>query len=216
MAKVSLTGRIGKPMLTLHGTFDALLPKETDSDVYTKMIRDNGLGSRHRYYVIEGGTHVDSRYDRYKAQSRPILPCYRAAFEAMEAMIERGGTPPHNQSVSRTAGGDVVNNCPLAGGSAGSGAGGQGADGTKPRLRVRVTPRRARSGRRTRFTFRVSANGRAVRGAKVRFSGATRKTNRRGRVVIVRRPVRRGLRKAIVRRAGMRTATVRIRILRRR
>jgi len=219
VGKVALTGRIGKPMLTLHGTADALLPIATDSDVYTKMIRDAGLGSRHRYYVIEGGTHVDSRYDRYPEQSRPILPCYRAAFESLEAMVERGTTPPPSQSVARTAGGDIVNNCPLAGASstgAGTGSGGQGAGGSKPRLRVRVTPRRARSGRRTRFTFRVSAEGRAVRGAKVRFAGATRTTNRRGRVVMVRRPVRRGLRKAIVRRRGMRTATVRIRVLRRR
>jgi len=221
MAKVSLTGRIGKPMLTLHGTLDALLPIATDSDVYTKMIRDAGLGSLHRYYVIEGGTHVDSRYDRYPEQSRPILPCYRAAFESLEAMVERGATPPPSQNVARTAGGDIVNNCPLAGGSTtpgagspGSAAGTSGNAASKPRLRMRVTPRRVRSGRRTRFMFRVSAQGRAVRGAKVRFAGATRSTDRRGRAVMVRRPVRRGLRKAVARRVGMRSATLRIRVLR--
>lgn len=222
MAKVSLTGRIGKPMLTLHGTLDALLPIATDSDVYSKMVRDAERSSQHRYYVIEGGTHVDSRYDRYPDKSRPILPCYRTAFVALEAMIERGATPPPSQSVARTAGGDIVNNCPLAGGSSSAGGGQGGSTGTgttgtsKARLRLRVAPRRVRSGRRTRFRFRVSAAGKPVRGAKVRFAGATRRTNRRGRVVMVRRPVRRGLRKAIARKPGMRTATVRIRVLRRR
>ena len=33
--RVSLSGRIGKPMLTLHGTIDTLLPIARDSDVYT-------------------------------------------------------------------------------------------------------------------------------------------------------------------------------------
>ncbi|HEX7299404.1 MAG TPA: tannase/feruloyl esterase family alpha/beta hydrolase, partial [Solirubrobacteraceae bacterium] len=38
VARVSLTGAIGRPMLTLHGTLDALLPIATDSDVYTRMV----------------------------------------------------------------------------------------------------------------------------------------------------------------------------------
>jgi hypothetical protein len=32
----------------------------TDSDVYTRMIREAGRGRLHRYYVIEGASHVDS------------------------------------------------------------------------------------------------------------------------------------------------------------
>ena len=190
---MSLTGRIGKPMLTLHGTLDALLPIRTDSDVYARMIRDAGRGGLHRYYVIEGGSHVDSRYDRYPTELRPILPCYRAAFEAFEAMIERGAAPPPSQTVARTAGGDVANACPLRAAGAGAATPGRAA---KPRLRVRVAPRRARAGRRTRFRFRVTARGRPVRGARVRFAGATRRTGRRGRAVIVRRPARPGLRRA--------------------
>jgi hypothetical protein len=73
-----------------------------------------------------------------------------------------------------------------------------------------------RSGRRTRFRFRVTSRGRAVRGAKVRFDGRTKRTGRRGRAVMVRRPVRPGLRRAVVRKRGKRTASVRIRVLRRR
>jgi hypothetical protein len=55
-----------------------------------------------------------------------------------------------------------------------------------------------------------------VRGAKVRFDGRTKKTNRRGRAVMVRRPARTGVRRAIARKRGMRRATVRVRVLRRR
>ncbi|MEA2420918.1 MAG: hypothetical protein QOF55_17, partial [Thermoleophilaceae bacterium] len=56
--KVSLHGNIGKPMLTLHGTWDALLPIRTDSDIYNALINRAGKGSLHRYYVIEHGNHV--------------------------------------------------------------------------------------------------------------------------------------------------------------
>jgi hypothetical protein len=110
---VSLSGRIGKPLLTLHGTLDALLPIRTDSDVYDRMIRAAGRGSLHRYYRIEGGGHVDGRYDVHPTELRPILPCYRAAFVAFEAMIERGAAPPPDQTVARTVGGDIANKCPL-------------------------------------------------------------------------------------------------------
>ena len=212
VGRVSLTGRIGKPMLTLHGTLDTLLPIRTDSDVYTRMIRDAGRGGLHRYYVIEGGSHVDSRYDRYPDALRPILPCYRTAFAAFEAMIERGQAPPPSQSVSRTAGADVANACPLAGGGSATAPGAGRA--AKPRMRVRVTPRRVRSGRRTRFRFRVTARGRAVRGATVRFADRTKRTGRRGRATMVRRPVRPGLRRAVVRKRGLSRAMVRVRVLR--
>ncbi len=216
VGRVSLTGRIGKPMLTLHGTLDALLPIRTDSDVYTRMIRAAGRGGLHRYYVIEGGSHVDSRYDRYPGALRPILPCYRAAFTAFEAMIERGVSPPPSQTVARTAGGDVVNACPLAGAAGTGGGTGSTRAAARPRLRLRVTPRRLRAGHRTRIRFRVTSRGRPVRGAKVRFAGKTKRTGRRGRAVMVRRVFRPGLRRAVARKRGTRSASVRVRVQRRR
>ena len=63
LARVSLTGKIGKPLLTLHGTLDSLLPIRTDSDVYDAMIAGQHRDRLHRYYRIEGGNHVDSLVD---------------------------------------------------------------------------------------------------------------------------------------------------------
>jgi hypothetical protein len=108
--RVELTGRIGKPMITLHGTKDALLPRETDSDVYTRLIAAAGRSELHRYYVVEDGNHVDSFYSLLPAVTRPILPCYRDAFAALEAWVERGVAPPPNRTIPRPAG-DVVNTC---------------------------------------------------------------------------------------------------------
>ncbi|MFJ5773865.1 tannase/feruloyl esterase family alpha/beta hydrolase [Streptomyces sp. NPDC093094] len=118
VARVALTGRIGRPMITLHGDLDALLPRAADSDVYARMIDERGRGGLHRYYTVPGGTHVDGLHDTYPDRLRPILPCYRQAFDALVAWVEHGTTPPADRAVSTPAGGDVVDSCDLDGAGA--------------------------------------------------------------------------------------------------
>ncbi|NNN29601.1 tannase/feruloyl esterase family alpha/beta hydrolase [Streptomyces sp. S3(2020)] len=114
VARVALTGRIGRPLITLHGDLDALLPAATNSDVYARMIDASGRGRLHHYYTVEGGTHVDGLYDTYPDRLRPILPCYRSAFDTLVSWVERGTPPPADHAVSRPASGDVVDSCTLA------------------------------------------------------------------------------------------------------
>jgi hypothetical protein len=113
--KISLTGRIGKPMITLHGTLDSLLPMRTNSDNYTAMINNEGRGRLHRYYVVEAGNHVDQLYDEFPDKLRPIAPCYRAAFVALENWVEGKGNrrPPDSKRIPRVAGSDLANQCSL-------------------------------------------------------------------------------------------------------
>lgn len=113
VARVQLTGRIGRPMLTLHGTLDTLLPPATDSDVYAGMIRRAGRGALHRYYVVEDGNHVDGFYPSFPDRLRPMLPCVRTAFDQLTAWVERGASPSPSGFVPRPATGDVVNTCAL-------------------------------------------------------------------------------------------------------
>lgn len=112
VARVSLSGDIGKPLITLHGTLDALLPITTNSDEYAKLVDKAGKSNLHRYYTIEGGNHIDWLYDSFPDKLRPILPCYRAAFELLERWIEESSEPPENQSVPTPKGEDAVNSCP--------------------------------------------------------------------------------------------------------
>lgn len=118
MAKVQLTGAIGKPMITLHGDLDTLLPIRTDSDVYNQLVNANGK-AEHPYYVIQGGNHVDGRFDVFRTQLRPILPCQRAAFDAMVAHVEHGaplppsGTVPKPDTSTVQAQDDAANTCLL-------------------------------------------------------------------------------------------------------
>jgi tannase/feruloyl esterase/3HB-oligomer hydrolase 3HBOH len=115
VAKVSLTGNIGKPLITVHGTLDTLLPITQTSGKYAELVKDVGKSHLHRYYTIEGGTHIDSLYDHYPDQLRPILPCYRAAFERLIEWVEEEKPPPEIETVQKPEGGseDVVNDCSL-------------------------------------------------------------------------------------------------------
>ncbi|MBT2472391.1 tannase/feruloyl esterase family alpha/beta hydrolase [Streptomyces sp. ISL-66] len=118
VAKIALTGRIGKPLVTLHGTLDVLLPISKDSDVYAEMVRRAGRAELLRYYRIEGGTHVDSLVDAYPDRLRPLTPCHRAAFTALEDWIGRGVRPPLGHTVPRDPAADpatLLTSCPLGG-----------------------------------------------------------------------------------------------------
>ncbi|MEU7908059.1 tannase/feruloyl esterase family alpha/beta hydrolase [Actinoplanes sp. NPDC049118] len=115
IGRIALTGRIGRPLITLHGTLDALLPIGKDSDVYAAMVREQHRDRIFRYYRIEGGNHVDGLYDTYPDRLRPILPCFRDAFTALTGWVERWQAPAPSRTVARPASGDLANTCALAG-----------------------------------------------------------------------------------------------------
>jgi fermentation-respiration switch protein FrsA (DUF1100 family) len=112
--RVELSGKISRPMLTLHGTLDTLLPPATNSDVYAELVRDRGRGSLHRYYVIEDANHVDGLYDAYPDRLRPLVPCLRDALTVLDHWVSAGHRPPPSHTVPRPTTGDPVNNCTLA------------------------------------------------------------------------------------------------------
>ena len=118
LARISLTGTIGKPLLTLHGTLDTLLPISLHSDAYVRMIADAQRAEMHRYYRIEGGNHVDSLMHLDPEHLRPMLPCFRAAFDALTAWVEDGQEPPPSATIPRPSGNGatdpaLLNTCSL-------------------------------------------------------------------------------------------------------
>jgi len=113
VASVSLAGRIGKPMLTVQGSLDTLLPPATDSDVYDRLVDQAGSGALHRYYMVEDGTHTDGLYSAFPTQLRPLLPCARSAFDRLTSWVEDGTAPPADGFYARPTTGDPVNSCAL-------------------------------------------------------------------------------------------------------
>jgi hypothetical protein len=110
---VSLTGRIRRPMITVHGSLDTLLPPAVDSDVYDELVEEAGSGRLHRYYLVEDGTHTDGLYPAYPDRLRPLLPCARDAFDLLTAWVEDGEAPPADGFRARPAEGDLLNTCEL-------------------------------------------------------------------------------------------------------
>ncbi|MCM6778096.1 tannase/feruloyl esterase family alpha/beta hydrolase [Nocardia sp. CDC159] len=113
--RIALTGRIERPLITIHGTLDALLPIGPGSDTYGRMIGAQGRAGLHRYYRIADGNHVDGLYDTHPGLLRPMLPCFRSAFAALEIWSTAGQSPPPSVDVPRPGGGDIVGSCALGG-----------------------------------------------------------------------------------------------------
>ncbi|MEV7952060.1 3-hydroxybutyrate oligomer hydrolase family protein [Streptomyces rubiginosohelvolus] len=118
VAKIALTGRIGKPLISFHGTLDVLLPISRTSDTYARMVRQQGRGALHRYYRVEGGTHVDSLVDAFPDRLRPLVPCHRSAAAALERWLDDGRRPPSSRTLKLPAGttpAERLTRCPLDG-----------------------------------------------------------------------------------------------------
>ncbi|QXJ23592.1 tannase/feruloyl esterase family alpha/beta hydrolase [Actinomadura graeca] len=92
--RVSLTGRIARPLISVHGTLDVLAPISKTGDVYAKMVRDSGRGSLHRYYRVPGGTHTDGFSAAFPTLVRPMQSDFLTAFDRLVAWTQRGVQPP--------------------------------------------------------------------------------------------------------------------------
>ncbi|WP_410789346.1 prolyl oligopeptidase family serine peptidase [Kribbella sp. C-35] len=75
--RIALTGKIKKPLITIQGTYDSLLPITQDSDVYAEMARGTGL---HTYQRVEAGNHVDGLVDTHPDQLVPLVPLLQRAI----------------------------------------------------------------------------------------------------------------------------------------
>ncbi|WP_084549749.1 3-hydroxybutyrate oligomer hydrolase family protein [Actinomadura rifamycini] len=113
VGRVSLTGRIRKPLISLQGTYDALLPIGRNGDAYAALVRDRGRAP-FRYYRVAGANHTDGLVDAHPGRLRPLLPCMRSAFTALETWTSGGGAPPPSATLPEPSG-DVLNTCSLTG-----------------------------------------------------------------------------------------------------
>jgi hypothetical protein len=99
LARLSLTGKISRPLITVHGTLDVLIPISKGSDTYAAMVKRSGRGANHRYYRIEAGTHTDGLTALQPTLVRPMLPCFRAAFDTVERWTRHRVPPPPSRTV---------------------------------------------------------------------------------------------------------------------
>jgi pimeloyl-ACP methyl ester carboxylesterase len=75
--RFALTGKIGKPLHSIHGTYDCLLPI-SQSDRYAELAASTGL---HTYQRVEAGNHLDGLVDAYPDRLVPLVPLLQQAIK---------------------------------------------------------------------------------------------------------------------------------------
>jgi hypothetical protein len=89
VARVALTGRINRPLVSIQGSLDVLTPPATHGDAYHRMVTEAGRGGLHRYRHVPGGTHTDGLVPIAPGVLRPMLPAFTSAFTELEAWTGR-------------------------------------------------------------------------------------------------------------------------------
>lgn len=112
LAAFATTGKIHRPLLTVAGTMDALLPIDHHARAYARKVAaalqskghdDDGDGDRraaYRLYEIQNGNHIETYQDTFP-QLELIEPHAHRAFDLLVEHVERGRSLPPDQCVVR-------------------------------------------------------------------------------------------------------------------
>ena len=107
MQDFATSGKIQRPLVTLAGTMDALLPIDHHARAYARKVADSAKPSKHgpgapayRLYEIQNGNHLETYQDTFP-QLQLIDPHARRALELLVDHVERGRSLPPSQCVER-------------------------------------------------------------------------------------------------------------------
>jgi hypothetical protein len=59
LGKISTGGNIGRPLITIHGTMDTLLPLTRHARPFRDGVVAAGKGDLHRLYEVQNGNHIE-------------------------------------------------------------------------------------------------------------------------------------------------------------
>ncbi len=103
MAPLANTGDIGRPLISIAGDYDCLLPFRDHAEAYELMVRRSRKADRHRLYRIPRGNHVDGLLRAEDTGQRPVLPFFEAALYRLEAWVEQGEAPPPSRALEQVS-----------------------------------------------------------------------------------------------------------------
>jgi hypothetical protein len=122
LAAFATTGRIRRPLITVAGTMDTLLPIDHHARAYARKVaaaqagrddddgddRDGERPPAYRLYEVQNGNHIDSYTDNVAANTPPaftqlerIEPHAQRAFDLLVDHVERGVPLPPDQCIAR-------------------------------------------------------------------------------------------------------------------
>ena len=113
VASFATTGRIQRPLITVAGTMDALLPIDHHARAYARKVAavqaNDGWGPHHderdapyRLYEVQNGNHIETFQDAFP-QLALIEPHAHAAFDLLVAHVETRAALPASQCVAKGA-----------------------------------------------------------------------------------------------------------------
>jgi hypothetical protein len=112
VAAVATTGRIKRPLITVAGTLDALLPITHNARTYEALVRrassDHGHGNRdrddhaapYRLYEVQNGNHIEAFKNTFP-QLELIQPHAQRAFDLLVDHVEHDARLPPSQCIPR-------------------------------------------------------------------------------------------------------------------
>ncbi|HVJ06094.1 MAG TPA: 3-hydroxybutyrate oligomer hydrolase family protein [Candidatus Saccharimonadales bacterium] len=100
LAQIATTGEIGKPLITVAGTMDALLPLDRDARQYEERVLEQKHHPAYRLYEVQNGNHIDA-YAAQFPQLETIQPHALQAFDLMVNHVENDMPLPESQCVPR-------------------------------------------------------------------------------------------------------------------
>lgn len=97
------TGKINKPLISVQGTWDILIPVTVSSVPYRALIEKNGKADIHRLYLIDHGTHLDGWVGDPKndpdKKLQAVMPYAHQAFDMLVDWVENGKPAPANMTI---------------------------------------------------------------------------------------------------------------------
>ena len=106
LAAFATTGRIKRPLITVAGTMDGLLPINHHARAYARRVaahrghRGDGPCPEYRLYEVQNGNHIES-YTATFSQLELIEPHAQQAFDLLVAHVEHGDALPPDQCIPR-------------------------------------------------------------------------------------------------------------------
>src|SRR5262249_16030107 len=108
------TGRIRRPLITVAGTMDTLLPIDNNARAYARRVAaamqydPDKEAPAYRLYEVQNGNHIDT-YKLTFSQLEFIEPHAQQAFDLLVAAVENHAELPPNQCIPR---GGKIDNSP--------------------------------------------------------------------------------------------------------
>jgi 3HB-oligomer hydrolase 3HBOH len=108
------TGKIKKPLITVAGTMDALLPIRKQAEAYENKVDASRKGNnaereaQYRLYEVQNGNHIEGYIPLFPSELELIQPHAQKAFDLLVDHVENKASLPPSQCIPK--GGSISSN----------------------------------------------------------------------------------------------------------